>query len=436
MISKLRGPVYVQVELTSDCNNKCLHCYNFWRNTTNAPKRKVMSEDDLKKLAQVLGQIGVFYVTITGGEPFLRRKELFHFLNSLQEQNIRPMINSNATLITDEGAKQLSHYPIEIFLASLISWDPKQHDRVAISTNAHQRTVAGIRHLLKYGIPVAVNMVASKLNYQELFATGQWVHKEFGIKDFSATPICPSLPEHRSLELDRSEISSTVSQLLRLRQELDMRVDILEVLPMCLFEDDDVELTEMFSGRICTAGNTTITVGSEGDVRVCSYDKQVYGNILLDNFSVIWDRMSRWRNDSLMPQECKVCEILETCGGGCRVNAQIHTGDYCELDTRARGAIVKQRAKPLLKDKGVPPDLKLRATKNISFREESLGVFLVVANPTQFVLTNKDGLALIRHLLSLPDFTPRLVADSFNLNLSSIEPFLRELHQKRFILPI
>lgn len=432
MISKLKSPVYAQVELTSDCNNNCVYCYNFWRKE-DIHQRKNISIADLKQVAKILGEIGVFYVTITGGEPFLRREELYRFMDFLRERNIRIMINSNATCITEKEAEQLSYYPVEMFLASLSSWNPQQHNLIVQSVNAHERAVKGIKYLQKYNIPVAVNMVATKLNYQEVFSTGKWLYKTLNIKDFSATPICPSMPEHYALELDKAEILKAISQLTRLQREIKMRVDILEVLPACIL-GDDAKLVEMLSVRMCTAGNTTITIGSEGDVRVCSYDDRSYGNILCDDFTLIWNRMSEWRDDSLIPHECKNCSILETCGGGCRVSTKTKTANYCKIDTGTKNMILNK--KECQKNKNLSPNLKLRAVNTISFRKESEDIFLVVANPMHFILTNKDGLELLQYLIDLPNFTPQIVADVLGLELNSIQKFLSELYQKKFIISL
>ena len=152
MISKLKSPVYVQVEITSNCNNKCIYCYNFWRNNkTRQQTRTDLSVADLERVARILSEIGVFYVTITGGEPFLRRKKIYRFMDCLREQNIRIMINSNAMCITEQEARRLSFYPIEMFLASISSWKPEQHNSIvqSKSIDAHRRAVEGIKRLQK-----------------------------------------------------------------------------------------------------------------------------------------------------------------------------------------------------------------------------------------------------------------------------------------------
>jgi MoaA/NifB/PqqE/SkfB family radical SAM enzyme len=47
MYKELKSPVAVQLELTTACNHKCIHCYNHWRNASE--KDVTLSEVDAKK---------------------------------------------------------------------------------------------------------------------------------------------------------------------------------------------------------------------------------------------------------------------------------------------------------------------------------------------------------------------------------------------------
>jgi len=433
MISNLRSPIYVQIEITSNCNNKCLHCYNFWRyDQTN--ERKELSISEWGEVAKILGENNIFYATITGGEPFVAKEKTYNLMNFLREQNIRIMINSNATLISQNEAEKLSTYPIEIFLVSLISSNPQQHNEIANSNLAFQKTVQGIKNLQKANINLAINMVASKINYQNVYTTGKWVYENLGIKNFSATPICPSVQEHQVLELNEKETMDTLGQLLQLKKKFGLNVDILEVFPTCLFENLEDEIVETFSKRMCTAGNTTITIGSEGNIRACSYDQKSYGNILNENFNNIWERMEIWRNNSLLPPECNECIIADSCGGGCRVNAKVKQDGYCELSNFYKGALKEKQEKFFKETSEIQLNKKLSLSKDILFREEKENKFVLVANSMHFVIINDKGLEVVKHLNTLSSFTPAETIGALNLDIKKDMKFFAELFQKGFLL--
>lgn len=438
MNSNLKSPVYVQVEMTSNCNNHCVHCYNFWKYESQI-RHNNLSITDWQKIASILGENEVFYVTITGGEPFLEKAKTYGFIDSLIKQNIRIMINSNATLIEKNDVKKISDYAIESFLTSIISADEKLHNKVASSNTAFRQTINGISLLTKYGVNLAVNMVTLKLNYRDVYRTGEWLHNEFGLKNFNATPICSSINQHKNLELNNYEILEVLNQLVLLRRDFGMNVDVLEALPKCFFIDDkridNREIIETFSKRMCTAGNTTITIGSEGDVRACSFDHQSYGNILKDDFCLIWDNMRMWRNNSLLPKECASCVVSESCGGGCRVNSKIKKGNYCELDYLSKGTI-KEGQDILFTEAlpNVPMASKLSFVPDIRFRKEKENIFIVIANSMRFVITNEKGLNIIKCLSVLQDFIPENAVRQFDLDYKFSKDFFAELFYKGFLV--
>jgi len=356
-------------------------------------------------------------------------------MDALVEQGIRIMINSNATLITEDVAAWLASYPVEIFLASIVSHEAQQHDKISQHAGAHAKTVAGIRNLQNHGIPVALNMVATKLNYKDVYATGRWAFETLGVCDFSATPICPSLPEHLQLALDRDEVVDVLNQLLSLKKDCGTRVDILEVLPVCLLQEDDGDdLAGILSARMCTAGNTTMTIGSDGEVRVCSYDEQSYGNLLTEDFEDIWSRMISWRDNSLLPQECKDCSILDACGGGCRVSSKIRSGSYCSVEPLAKGTVSKRQRDMVQIQPAIPSDVRLCVTKNISFRKENSGKFLVVAHSRHFVILNAAGLSFLERLSRFASFTLKEIRESESCDQSSTDALFAEFYAKGFFV--
>ncbi len=45
MYHELKSPVTVQLEITSKCNHRCVHCYNYWR--ADSLDNTTMKEDEL-----------------------------------------------------------------------------------------------------------------------------------------------------------------------------------------------------------------------------------------------------------------------------------------------------------------------------------------------------------------------------------------------------
>lgn len=102
-MKRLSAPLDVQIELTEKCNQKCLHCYNYWRYSEGIGKNELNTQDFLL-IVKKLATVGINSVTLTGGEPFLRPDLLFSILKYCNGNNIKASINSNATLIKNHDA--------------------------------------------------------------------------------------------------------------------------------------------------------------------------------------------------------------------------------------------------------------------------------------------------------------------------------------------
>ena len=66
-MSVLLYPPYLQWEVISDCNHKCIHCYNYWR----ADNLDVVRHSDFDAITEQIIARKPVYMAVTGGEPLL-----------------------------------------------------------------------------------------------------------------------------------------------------------------------------------------------------------------------------------------------------------------------------------------------------------------------------------------------------------------------------
>ena len=89
--------------VTGRCNYRCKHCY------MSAPDAKYgeLSHEQIMKMVQELSDCGVMNVSLTGGEPLVRR-DFPEIVDALTERNIRiTQIYSNGALVTRQLLKIL-----------------------------------------------------------------------------------------------------------------------------------------------------------------------------------------------------------------------------------------------------------------------------------------------------------------------------------------
>src|SRR5258708_31258102 len=93
-------PLSAHVDLTYRCNERCIHCY------LPHDDRGELSTAEVKDLFDQLAAAGVFFLTISGGEPFLRT-DLFELLAHARALTFNVKLKTNGILIGEGGVAQL-----------------------------------------------------------------------------------------------------------------------------------------------------------------------------------------------------------------------------------------------------------------------------------------------------------------------------------------
>ena len=144
LLKKTIYPRYIKLELTHKCNLKCLMCPTFLHNQVSG--RKELSFEEIKT---VLNELSSYrhkpYVSISGGEPFLR-PDIFDILQYLESLGLKYKILTNATVILPESAKKIKLINPEMFQVSLDG--PEQiHDKIRQARGAFLKTIETIKYI-------------------------------------------------------------------------------------------------------------------------------------------------------------------------------------------------------------------------------------------------------------------------------------------------
>jgi radical SAM protein with 4Fe4S-binding SPASM domain len=152
--------------VTGFCNLNCRHCY------MEAPSGRY-GELPLHEMARLIEQFeraNVIEVSLTGGEPFLR-KDLLEILRMLAGKKIHlSQIYTNGLLVTDEHLRDIS--AIGYQPAFQVSFDGVgAHDRMRGVAGVEEGVVAAIRRLRGAGFPVTVATSIDSCNLGSLAGT-------------------------------------------------------------------------------------------------------------------------------------------------------------------------------------------------------------------------------------------------------------------------
>lgn len=327
---KLKSPISAQFELTSGCNQKCIFCYNVWKEGCSAGKRKKLSKEQQIKILNLMIDNEIFDIIFSGGEPLLV-KWLDELIKIASEKKIHTTIITNGGLLTKEKAESLKKSGLNSLQISLHHFDQEINDKLVGKKGAFQKTKEGIKNALNVfdKESINVNMVVIPETYKDIYKMAKFL-QSLGIFSFSvATPTATGeMHKNKRLVINKTMFLEVYNQLLSIKEKLKMNVGFTGGFPLCILPKIDAESLVMV-GNYCDAGLNQLVINPEGDIKPCVCLNPRLGNILNNNLKEVWEK-SKFLKDirqlKYLPKECNSCKYLSLCRGGCRASAFGYSG--------------------------------------------------------------------------------------------------------------
>lgn len=323
-MSLLTRPLTAQLEITDKCNFRCRHCYHL--DFDCKKDSKDLPDEQVMLMATKLSENHIFSLVITGGEPLVRKGLTKKLVKYFKQKNIDVSLNTNLQLLDPKTLDDLMTNRLDGMLISCPSVDSKIYNYMT-GGGEFLRFLSKLKMVLKWKQHCSVNMVVNRHNFGYIRETAIYM-RDLGVEIFGATPMGMNLqnPDTENL-LTLTEVRALIEELVWIKENLGLKVDIFEAIPKCTFPSWVRGRDLSFLNRKCQAGKTIISVANNGDIRPCTHNPDVYGNILNEELTAIWQRMVGWRNFQNVPGRCTTCKIFSNCHGGCRITAKACTGD-------------------------------------------------------------------------------------------------------------
>jgi MoaA/NifB/PqqE/SkfB family radical SAM enzyme len=158
----------VHWELTNHCNLKCVHCY-----LADDPRRELTTLE-IKGIIDQLFDLGCMFITLTGGEPLLRRDfaEIYAYAH---DKGFILGVYTNGTRITPAIIEMFLKRPPHKVEITLNGITPETFEKVTAIKGSFEQCMDGIEQLHQAGIRLFLKTNGMTLNAHE-------VHK---IKEFA-----------------------------------------------------------------------------------------------------------------------------------------------------------------------------------------------------------------------------------------------------------
>jgi len=118
-------PLTTSISITQRCNSKCYYC-DIWKWQNFIPDPTI---EELKRIFSSLSNLGVKVVSLSGGEPLLR-KDIEEVISIVKSYNMRAQIVTNGILLSKEKIIKLVKSGLDCVTLSLDTTDPEIYQKL------------------------------------------------------------------------------------------------------------------------------------------------------------------------------------------------------------------------------------------------------------------------------------------------------------------
>lgn len=318
---KMYTPVTAVWEITMGCNMRCKHCGS----SCTSPLKDELTTSEAIGLCDQLKEIGLKYITLSGGEP-TTRKDWDVIAKRLIDNKIKTSIITNGWNIDDFFVEKVGNIGLESIAIS-IDGTKETHDYIR-KPFAFDKSVLAIEKLVANNIKTSIITSINTRNINELNELYK-LFSDLGVYSWQLQIAQPMgiFSSHNELLLQPSRIVDIIDFAYE-----KIGSSPLIVLADCIgyYSKKSIAVNENFlqegwSWNGCGAGKHVIGILQNGDIIGCTSVRNrefVAGNIRKRLLADIWndEEVFKW-NRKLTVEDlggfCKKCIYNSRCLGGC-----------------------------------------------------------------------------------------------------------------------
>lgn len=268
--------VAMQVEVTSQCNERCLHCY-----IPTSKRSKGIDPGFFRSILEQASELQLISLALSGGEPMIH-PEFNRLLSIASEFDFSLRILSNLTLLDDAKLSAMVDARVDLVSVSIYSLEPEVHDAVTLRRGSLRKSLAAIERLRLAGIRVSVNVPVLKTNRDSVGDVMRWARDQ----SMSIVTDCTIMARY----------DHSTDNLVHRLTESDVEVALWQVINAN--PDYTLEILAEGAGSrrkidpqspVCGVGLSTISVIANGNVNPCAgWQGEVLGNLHEQSLADIW----------------------------------------------------------------------------------------------------------------------------------------------------
>lgn len=304
----------VMFELTYNCSEKCIHCYNpgATRNdseTSHRGDREELCLEDYKRIIDDLYNHGLVKVCLSGGDPF-SKPIAWEIIDYLYEKEIAFDVFTNGQRLINDVERLAGYYP-RLVGVSIYSGIAEDHDFITRVKGSWERSMKVVSQLSALAVPMNLKCCIMQPNLHSYYLVADLAKKYGAIPQFE-------------INITDSIDGDQCARQLRLTEEQFQVV----------LRDDNLAYyvgpeAPNYGGQPrrmdvngCGAACTAFCMTPDGDLQPCCAFPMPFGNLKKQNIAEILtgsDLLKEWRTATLQQyEECgrhDYCAYCNLCVG-------------------------------------------------------------------------------------------------------------------------
>ncbi|MBU8915599.1 TIGR04053 family radical SAM/SPASM domain-containing protein [Bacillus sp. FJAT-29953] len=350
-----KDPFIVIWELTRACQLKCLHCRADAQYTRD-PRELTLEEG--KHLIDQIYEMNNPLLVFTGGDP-LMREDIFEITKYAVSKGVRVSMTPSATPnVTIDAMRKAKEVGLSRWAFSLDGPTAEIHDHFRGTAGSFDLTMERIKYLHELEMPIQINTVVSRYNYEHLDEMAKLV-EELKCVLWSVFFLVPtgrgqasdmiSPVEHEKVLRWLYDLSKRVPFDIKTTEAIHYRrVVIQQKMREAKEQTEEISYLSALTEKGLTGsidglgrapkgvndGNGFVFISHIGDVYPSGLLPVKAGNIRETPLAEIYREspiFKALRNPDGFKGKCGVCEFRHVCGGS-RSRAYAMTGDYLESE--------------------------------------------------------------------------------------------------------
>lgn len=285
---------YVWLELTGECNCRCLHCYGAFGAPKKNDLQNELTVEEWKKIMKQVVSLGGNALQLIGGEPLIHPHfdELLSYAHQAGFKRID--IFTNAYLMTEKLADMIAEVGASVRI-SLYGYDAQSHDAITQHPGSFARLDHSLDILMARGISVTIAVVLMRENQDIL-------------------PQIKAYIESKGLRYNGFDTVRTVKHSVQNSHSVTRRdIAAQRIMHKPRFKTSPLSFSCNHQWNSCWYGKLAIT--SCGDVIPCIFARDlVCGNVRNDSYESIREKLlGYWRVTKDKVETCSTCEFRYAC---------------------------------------------------------------------------------------------------------------------------